>query len=502
MAKYTCVAKMPNDPGALHSAVALITRYQGNINRVQFDQRIDPRVVFFEITCPDDSCARIEDGLAELGYLQDSLQPLHVLRFSLPLPHEPGALCAFLDVTTSSRANICAIDFDDRGRHPDRMTITLSVEEHAAAERLLDTLKSRYPIEILEYDSTGKKLDDTVFYLRLAQQIREIIGDSQEPFLLSFLGDINHAVQELMNLGKDPRTIFESFLQTGRTLAGTTGDRFYADIQTLALTPYLTLHCIQPPCGGNIFLMDTPDGITVVDTGYGIYMQDIVRLLDGLIPGWSRRVSALVITHGDADHCGAGGAYPVPAQLHPGTLEVIRAANRAYGSRSETSVLEEIYTTMINLFSRFTPPLRFIPFSTDPLGYRAGFPVIGMVDAGRYRFEVLESPGGHLHGQVYLYCREIGVLFTADTVINFGHLTPDRAAYNTLAVILVTSVNVDSEVAKHERSRVLDLARESSGLYENGRTSCLLCCGHGPVSVLSGDKLVPFGDTRHYDPAG
>jgi glyoxylase-like metal-dependent hydrolase (beta-lactamase superfamily II) len=503
MEKYSFIAKMPNDPGALHSAAAVITREQGNINRVQFDQRIDPRTVFFEVTCPVESYARIEEGLAELGYLQDTLRPLHVLKFSLHLPHQPGSLYDFLKHITSSRANISYIDFDDRGRHPDRVTLTLSVEESAAAERLLDILKSRYRIEILEYDTTGKKLDDTVFYLRLAQQIREIIGDSEDPFLFSFLGDINHAVQELMNLGEDPKKIFESFLLTGRTLTGTTGNRFFADIQTIPVAPDLTLHCIQPPCGGSIFLMESPaDGYTMIDTGYGIYTRDIATLLDDLVPGWDHRISDLIITHADADHCGAGGAYDVPARLHPGTLEIIRAANRAYGSRSEASVLEEIYTTMINLFSRFNPPGQVAPFSTDPLGERAGFPVIGIVDIGRYRFEVLEGLGGHLHGQVYLYCRDIGVLFPADTVINFGHLTSDRAAYNTLAVILVTSVNVDSDVAKQERHRLLSLARESPCSYTGGRESCLLCCGHGPVSILSGSDLVPFGEIRHYSPRG
>lgn len=502
MAKYSFIAKMPNDPGALHTAAAVITREQGNINRVQFDQRIDPHTVFFEVTCPEASYARIEQGLAALGFLQNALRPLYILKFSLHLPHEPGALCALLDHTTSSRANISSIDFDDRGRHPDQVTITLSVEDHTAAERLLDALKSRYPIEILEYDRTGKKLDDTVFYLRLAQQIREIIGDSEDPFLFSFLGDINHAVQELMNLGEDPRKIFESFLQTGRTLTGTTGDRFYADIQTLILAPDLTLHCIQPPCGGSVFLIDAPEGITMVDTGYGIYTRDIGALLNNLVPGWSDRISNLIITHADADHCGAGGAYPVPARLHPGTLEIIRAANRAYGSRSEASVLEEIYTTMINLFSRFNPPLQVSLLDPHPIGERSGFAVIGMADVGGHRFEILESHGGHLYGQVYLFCREMGVLFTADSVINFGHLTPERAAYNTLAVILVTSVNVDSGVAKEERRRLLDLARNSSGSYEGGRSSCLICCGHGPVSVLSGNELVPFGDIRHYAPCG
>ena len=79
MAKYSFIARMPNDPGALHTAAAVVTREQGNINRVQFDQRIDPHTVFFEVTCPEASYARIEAGLAELGYLQDTLRPLHIL---------------------------------------------------------------------------------------------------------------------------------------------------------------------------------------------------------------------------------------------------------------------------------------------------------------------------------------------------------------------------------------------------------------------------------------
>ena len=151
------------------------------------------------------SYARIEEGLARLGYLQDTLRPFHILKFSLSLPHEPGALFAFLNHTTNSRANISSIDFDDRGRHPDRVTITLSLEKRESAELLLDTLKSRYCIEILEYDTTSEKLDDTVFYIRFAQQIREIIGRFGDPFPFPFLADINHAVQELMNLGEDRR---------------------------------------------------------------------------------------------------------------------------------------------------------------------------------------------------------------------------------------------------------------------------------------------------------
>jgi glyoxylase-like metal-dependent hydrolase (beta-lactamase superfamily II) len=186
--------------------------------------------------------------------------------------------------------------------------------------------------------------------------------------------------------------------------------------------------------------------------------------------------------------------------MHPGTLGIIRAANRAYGSRSEASVLEEIYTTMINLFSRVNPPEVIRLIDSRPCGERAGFPVLSAIEAGGYRFEVLEGLGGHMHGQIYLFCAELGVLFTADTVINFGHLSPERAAYNTLAVILVTSVNVDSDIARTERHNLIALARETTGLFAGGRTECLVCCGHGPVSILQEKELVPFGTVEHYLP--
>jgi len=502
MPKYSFIARVPNHPGALHDAARVVMREKANINRVQFDQRIDPYIVFFEVSCEEEAFGRIEKELAVMGYLKDTLRPLNILKFYVFLPHEPGALFEFLNHTTRHKANISYIDFDDRGRHPERLTITVSLEENGSAEQLLDTLKSRYRIEIIEYDTTGKKLDDTVFYIRFAQEIREIIGESEDPFLLSFLGDINHAVQELMNLGQDPKKIFGSFLATGRTLTRTTGDGFYADIQTIPLSAGITLTCIQPPAGGNVYLINTPGGCTMVDTGYGIYSRDIGTIIRNVIPGGRDAIRQIVITHADADHCGAAGEFSVPAAMHPGTLDIIRAANRAYGSRSEASVLEEIYTTMINLFSKFNPPEEYRLFATRKGEGEAGFPVIGSIDIGGHQFTVLEGLGGHMHGQIYLFSRELGVLFTADTVINFGHLTPERAEYNTLAVILVTSVNVDSGIARTERQNLLDLARRTTGSYHAGRTGCLVCCGHGPVSMIEGGALLPFGNIEHYLPGG
>ncbi|MEI8330617.1 MAG: hypothetical protein WCF90_03030 [Methanomicrobiales archaeon] len=83
--------------------------------------------------------------------------------------------------------------------------MSLDLEQGAFVERLLDQLKSLYRLEIFEYDNSGKQLNDTVFYVQYAQSVRELIGESEDNFLLSFLSDTNHMVQELMDRGCDPK---------------------------------------------------------------------------------------------------------------------------------------------------------------------------------------------------------------------------------------------------------------------------------------------------------
>ncbi len=47
MEQFSFIACMPDKPGALHRAAEIITRHRGNINRIQYDRRIDPQTVFF-----------------------------------------------------------------------------------------------------------------------------------------------------------------------------------------------------------------------------------------------------------------------------------------------------------------------------------------------------------------------------------------------------------------------------------------------------------------------
>ncbi|MCX6693668.1 MAG: MBL fold metallo-hydrolase [Methanomicrobiales archaeon] len=500
--RYTFAGSVPDVPGALHLVAAIITAQQGNINRVQYDHRIDPHIVFFEVTAPSESFQVIKDALYAAGFLLTSLRPYSTLRCAVFLPHQSGALCEFLTITTAHKANIAFVDFDDQGKHPDRVTLALTLEDEATVDSLLQDLRSRYRIEVLECDTSGRALDDTVFYIRFAQEVRNITGNQDDALLLAFLGDINHIVQELAALGKDPREVFETIRRGGERLVQTSGDGFYADIQKIVVSPDVTLICCQPPTGGNVFLIDTPGDQVMIDTGYGIYHRDISSVLASVVPGGLTRLSRIIITHADADHCGAGAHYPARSLMHRGTLEIIKCSNRAFRSRSEDSVLEAVYTTMINLFSHFSPPTE-IDLLPQPSGENRGpFPILTKIRIGGIEFEVLEGLGGHQYGQIYLFSPTEGLLFSGDTAINFAHITPDRADYNAIAVFLVTSVNVDSDLAREERKALLAIAESCDQNLALTGKRCIICGGHGPVSVLSHSGLIPYSEVQRFTMKG
>lgn len=497
--RFFFITRVPDEPGSLQKALPL-SRSDGNINRIHYDRRIDPFTVFFEVTADEEMAKRITSRLRSLGFLQSSLPSPGFLKFSVSLPHRPGALHEFLDHTTSAGANIAFADFDDSGEPPHRLTFSMTLEDRAVADRLLDVLKSRYRIEGLESTEGRDALDDTVFYLRFAEALRSILGGGEEAFLMRLLHDINHIVQELNRRGEDPKTVFASILATGKTLKETCGPGFYADVQRIPLAKDLLLSCIQPPCGGNIYLLSAPDETFMVDSGYGIYHDDLLNAFSRLDTGDLRNLTALLITHADADHCGGAGLFSAVSWLSRTSLDCIRTRNRAFGSRSEGLILETVYTTLINLFSRFTPPQNVKVLPASGTGKTGAFPILARFMVGRHCFEILEGLDGHMAGQVYLASRDLGVLFTGDSLINLEGLTPERRSFNSLAVNLITSVNVDRALALRERGELLSLA----GSWERGGQSwgrpCLICGGHGPVSVLSGDSLDTFGEVERYHP--
>jgi len=499
MNRYSFVAHIPDTRLSLQTASQIIFENNGNINRIHYDRQIDPHTAFIEVTCTPEDYSAIREEMTKTGFLRTSIKSLPFLKFKVKIPHVSGSLLEFLKITSGSEAGITSIDFDDTGSMPDMVTVSLILRETERAGELMNTLREAYPIEILEYDITGDSLDRTIFYVRFAQQIRDYLEDDKdEELLMDFLKDINHTVQELTHLGNNPEEVFDNYLRCGEYLQATTGNGFYADVQEIRFSDTLTLFCFQLPGGGSIFLFESPDEMVMIDTGYGIYAKDARKLFEYYGLDIDSRLNYIITTHGDADHCGAGGAYDVPAYMHPATLEIIRRGNRAWGSKSENSILERVYTTMIALFSRWNPPkeenIKLFPESSDE--FRSGFPIIDRMTIAGVEFEILISQGGHQYGQLILFSPGTGILFTADSLMNFHSFTKDRRNYNSIADFLVTSVNVDSDLARSERKALLEIASDYE--KDTGR-KCLVCGGHGTVSILNDEgKLETYEEPEHY----
>jgi len=242
----------------------------------------------------------------------------------------------------------------------------------------------------------------------------------------------------------------------------------------------------------------------MIDTGYGIYYQDLVNMLQYYGLGDLTELNRIYITHADADHCGAAGFFPVPSYLNRETFLITRETSRAYGSSNEGCILEEVYTKIINLFSRFTPPsnVALFPDLPEDIKYiekHGEFPVIARFQIGDLNFEVLQGLGGHMHGEVFYLCPEEGLIFPEDAIINFKSLSPERTEYNVLADYLMTTVNVDSKLAREERNSLISLITEIDAKLAGKGKKCLICCGHGSISVLQDGKLAEYVNSQRYN---
>ena len=66
-------------------------------------------------------------------------------------------------------------------------------------------------------------------------------------------------------------------------------------------------------------------------------------------------------------------------------------------------------------------------------------------------FTLYEGEGGHLKGESLWLLEEEKVAFTGDIWVNIKDMTQEQREYNTLAPVLMTSVDTDPVPSKRER---------------------------------------------------
>jgi glyoxylase-like metal-dependent hydrolase (beta-lactamase superfamily II) len=164
------------------------------------------------------------------------------------------------------------------------------------------------------------------------------------------------------------------------------------------------------------YLVDTADGITVIDAGLPGHWNDLVRELRSMGRSLDD-IKGLILTHGDSDHVGFAERlrrdHGVPVYVHAGDAE--RAKGRSKSSPGRQPM-------------RLGPTLGFAVYGVRKNGLRTRW-LTEVVEI--HEGETLDLPGhprilgmpGHSAGSIAVYVPEVDAVFVGDALTTRHVLT-------------------------------------------------------------------------------
>lgn len=489
MAVKSFVTNMPDQAGTFLRASQIVARCGGNITRVSYNKAVDPHMLFLDVDAPQDTLRQIESGLSDIGYINEKIIETRVIEVVIRIPDRPGAILPVLEILSGHDINISYMNSSATTEEYQDFKFGLLIENPTIIKTLLDDISRIYPVDVIECDSSEENLDNTVFYIRLANEMRSLLGLSSEK-TMRFLAESNRILQVLQAEGEDAGKVFGHIRRFAHTVSGYRGGNFQVSIQKVRLSSLVTLCSIQPYCGSNTSVLLSPGELAMIDTGYAVYTEEMLRVLREQVPDWASRRKRIYITHADVDHCGLLPFIPdAEIVVNRKSAENFKKQADGLPDYREQSELHLGYSKISQIISAYMPPdlqrLRVLD-SCTPREHEDLLP-IGDMEIGDLKFAILEGSGGHLHGEMVYVCRDAGIVFTGDILVNISGFSKERAEFNSLAPYLMKSVNVNPLKATRMRKDVLRLIEEISG--EN-QCSCLICGGHGPLSQLRDGNMI------------
>ncbi len=265
----------------------------------------------------------------------------------------------------------------------------------------------------------------------------------------------------------------------------------------------------------NIYLIDTGDGWTVLDTGLGTdaCRQTWEALLQGPLRG--QRLSSMLVTHFHPDHVGLAGwlderfrlplSMPRPEYLHSLAMQYVPAdlgQKRQLQFYERHGLSPEATQSVLGRGQNYLRSTTGVPPTYHRIKHG------DTLASGTRRFQVLTG-GGHALEQAMLYRPEEGLFFAADQVI--AKISPNVSVHaieptlDALGIFLESLESLRDLVA--EDALVLPghglpfrgLHHRVAALVEHHMQRCQLiadACRERPLTVA---ELVPFVFDRVLD---
>ncbi len=450
--KRTYITKMPDKAGAFLQASRIISNNGGNIVRVNYNKSVDVHTLFIDVYAEEKEHERIFEQLSSLGYLTEDNLKQKVILIVLKLVDEVGAVKPVLEIINNYDINVTYISSQETGTPYQYFKMGLLIENTQEIKNLLEDISVICEVKILDYDITEKSLDNTVFYISFANEMREILNLNQEQ-TNSILINSNKIMQVLDERNSHPLKTFDYIKQFAKFIVNQKGEKFKADIKKIAITEDITLYLIQPPCGSNTYILKKGKQLLFIDCGFACYKDEMIKIFTELFGDISCYQKDIIITHADIDHTGLLSLFD-RVYTSQSCFENFSLEHENLPNFREQNLLHAPHCNISKIISNYQPPelnkCVVIGKKNDDLLLSK----IGELKFCDLTFEVYEGCGGHVKGEILIVCNQFKFLFTGDIFVNANGFSDKQKQFNVLSPYLMTSVNVNSNKAKELRDYI------------------------------------------------
>ena len=453
--KKTYVTTMPNHIGAFLKASACFSALGINITRVSYNKAVDSHTLFIDAEGTEEQLKRADVELEKIGYLQSTPDKTSIVLLEFCIEDVPGSVTNVLTLINDFNFNISYISSQGNGSGYQDFKMGLYVEDFDKVSAFLKEAEKLCTVRVIDYNRSEKIYDNSIFYSNYVTGLSQTMGLSEE-VSRDLLVHVNLAMQTLDEKGLSPYRTFDSISKFAEFLGAYRGEAFVPRISTHRITDNTEIILIEPPCGSNTTIIKSRGKFLFVDTGYACYREEMLPVLDKLVPDFKDMKKTVLITHADLDHCGLLSEFDEVIASYK-SAECMKSEYEGNGGYREEHPLHKPYVNICKILTSYQPvdPKKVTVPWQNIENLRQPLTQIGFFDFEELHFEVYEGKGGHLPGGIVLIDYEHHLALTGDIYINMRGLTPEQAEYNQYAPILMTSVDTDPALCAEERKAIL-----------------------------------------------
>ncbi|MBE6683788.1 MAG: MBL fold metallo-hydrolase [Ruminococcaceae bacterium] len=446
---------MPNRIGAFLKASRCFSALGINITRVSYNKAVDSHTLFIDAEGTEEQLKKADAELGKIGYLQSNANKTSIVLIEFCLRDVPGSVTDILTLINEFNFNISYISSQENGTDYQFFKMGLYVDDHEKITEFLKEAEQFCRVRVIDYNSSEKVYDNSIFYNTYVMGLSRTMGLSEE-VCRELLVHVNLAMQTLDEQGLSPYRTFDSISKFSELLGKSKGKSFNPRISTHKITDNTEIILVEPPCGSNTIIIKSNGVVLFVDSGYACYKEEMLGIIEKILPEYDSMEKQILVTHADVDHCGLLPLFDKIIASHKTANCLSNEYNGKNGYR-ESNPIHKPYINICKILTSYqavnpdkiTVPWNDIQDLTEPLTQ------IGFFDFGELHFEVYEGKGGHLPGEIVLIDYSKHIAITGDIYINTHNLTAEQAEYNRYAPILMTSVDTDPKLCLQERKAIM-----------------------------------------------